>query len=155
MTKFVKLALAAMFGLLIVFSAAAADLQKTIGYSGYLTDAAGPINIDKVITFRIWDAATGGTAVWVEEIPVVHFIDGEFSVSLGELVPFSSAAGLNFHSNTQYWLGITIGPITNTNELSPRKPLLFVPYSFSSELELRTSDPATPVTGQMWLRTDL
>lgn len=153
MTKFAKYAFIALFAIAAVVTATAADLEKTIGYSGYLREGGSPITGTRDLVFAIYSDAAGGTPLWTETITGVIFMDGEFSVALGSVTPFGTASGLNFHSNTQYYLGITVG--VGGAELSPRKKFLFVPYSFSSELELRTSDPASPVTGQMWLRTDL
>jgi hypothetical protein len=157
MTKLLKTAFTVLFALGIVLAVSAVPLEKTIGYSGYLRDAGGPISGTRELVFKIYDVDTGGAALWDETYPlgVVTFTDGEFTVALGSITPFSAHPDLNFHSNTQYWLGITIG--VGGPELSPRKKLLFVPYTFSSDIETRTTDPATLdlYTGRIWLRTDL
>jgi hypothetical protein len=94
---------------------------------------------------------------------LVNVIDGEFSVNLGETEPFlnQDAGHPNygeslFSSNVQYWLGVKIkvGPLPE-EPLEDRKKLLFVPYALRTVIENRTSDPLSPATGQMWLRTDL
>ena len=38
-----------------------AQIPQTISYEGVLTDAAGPIAGSTAITFRLWNAKTGGT----------------------------------------------------------------------------------------------
>ncbi len=136
----------------IVVMGFSAPLNKYIGYSGYLTDALGdPVDGTQNLTFRIYSVASGGTAIWTETQSVILDM-GEFSVNLGSV---SALSVVDFSADTQYWLGIQIGMGT---ELSPRKLLLYVPYSFRSNsviIEGRTSDPASPQTGQIWLRTDL
>ena len=152
MKKTVKILIVIVFMLFLSLTAFAVDLQKEIGYSGFLTDIYGvPVTDLKNFTFNIYTVASGGAAIWTESQTNIDVTDGEFFVNLGSVVPLTS---VDFHSNTQYWLGITVG---TDPELTPRKMLLFVPYAFDAEdvIENRTSDPASPVTGQIWLRTDL
>jgi hypothetical protein len=129
----------------------AAPLGQQIGYSGYTRYLGTAYTGALDVIFKVYDVATGGIALWEEDWtlaaahPQVNFVDGEFSVNLGTYTPF--AGSLDFHSNTQYYLEITLA----STVLSPRKPLLFVPYSFSTQIDTRTSDPSSPVAGQMWL----
>ncbi len=160
MTKLLKTAFTVLLLSGVVIAVSADPLQKTIGYSGYLRDGLGPISGTRDLVFRIYEAATGPTAdaLWTETwtgTNIVTITEGEFSVELGSITAFSTATELNFHSNTQYWLGITVG--VGGTELSPRKKFLFTPYSFSSEIETRDDDPpaAELVPGRIWLRTDL
>ncbi len=150
MNRIIRIAVVVVFLAGVTFFAAADPLQKLIGYTGFLTELGTPVTGARDLTFKIYSAATGGTPLWTETHTGVVVTDGEFTVSLGETVPLDGS--VDFHSNLQYWLGVTIGAGV---ELTPRKKLLFVPYAFKAEIETRTSDPASPVTGQIWLRTDL
>ena len=96
-------------------------IPKTISYTGYLTDPPGVavVDDDYTITFRLYEQATGGGAVW----SVSHTVTtsrGHFSVVLGKIesldeVPFDRS----------YHLGISIGA---GDELIPRTELVPVPY---------------------------
>ena len=105
------------------------------------------------------------------------------SVNNSDLDPLNdNFQTVNFNSTTQFWLGITVG---SDSEMTPRKRFLFVSSAFDADIiesdpefvaseaygitstdianwnsletviESRTSPPAAPVTGQIWLRTDL
>ncbi len=148
MTKAMRLflVLLAVFGVAAEAFAAPTPLAQQIAYSGYLRDAFGPITGARDLTFKIYDVDTAGVALWTEVQLAVNIVDGEFTVNLGAVTPFAGA--IDFTNNNQLWLGITIGAGT---ELTPRKKLLYVPYAMRSDIETRTTDPVSPVTGQMWL----
>ncbi len=103
-----------------------AQIPKTLAYQGIVTDAAGEIkpNDTYSFTFRLYDAASGGSALWTESktIPVK---DGLFFTALGDQAVFP--ASLSF--DQPYWLGIQVG---SESELAPRIPLTSVGYSFST-----------------------
>lgn len=106
-------------------AATVATTPSTISYQGHLTDAQGqPINTTTPMTFRLYTASTGGTAVWTEErtganaVPVTN---GLFNVLLGSVTPIPSNL-----FNQPLWLGITVG---NDAEMSPREQLGSVPYA--------------------------
>jgi len=107
---------------------ASADIPPNINYQGYLTDALGtPINttVSLVsIKFSIYDAATGGTALWAETQDVT-VTAGIFSVELGASVP------LNLAFDIPYYLGIKVG--ATDAEMTPRKLLTSVPYAFRAK----------------------
>ena len=92
-------------------------VPQSTAYMGYLTDAAGDVvaDGDHSITFRLYEQASGGSAMW-ESSRTVTTTDGLFSVVLGAVaslddVPFDRA----------YHLGISIG---GGDELSPRVALV-------------------------------
>lgn len=113
---------AAVVGALIsLFQPAMGAAPATMAYQGYLTSSAGtPVNGTVAIAFRLYAAATGGTAIWTEtqNVPVAN---GLYSVVLGAA---SSLAGLPF--DQPYWLGVTIG---TDAEMAPRQPLTSAPYA--------------------------
>ena len=65
-----------------------------LSYQGYLTDASSePLTGDVDITFRLYDAPSGGAALWTEahtNANAVPVDDGLFNVMLGSLTPISS-----------------------------------------------------------------
>src|SRR5260370_620489 len=103
------------------FGAAHAAVPSTMSYQGLLTDNTGTALPDGSysLTFRIYNVATSGTALWTETKPAVSLSRGEFSVILGSSNPIS----LSFRS--PYWLGVTVGA---NPELSPRVELAASPY---------------------------
>ena len=64
-----------------------------LSYQGYLTDASSePLTGDVDITFRLYDAPSGGAALWTEahtNANAVPVDDGLFNVMLGSLTPIS------------------------------------------------------------------
>lgn len=102
------------------------QVPKTISYQGVLTDANGTIVQDGIynLTFNLYDAATGGTALWTENQSLA-VSNGIFNAILGSINP------LTLLFDRQYWLGITIA---NGVELIPRLVFTSSPYSFYSSM---------------------
>jgi hypothetical protein len=99
-----------------------------LSYQGYLTDASGePLTGDVDITFRLYDAPSGGAALWTEAhtgdnaVPVE---DGLFNVMLGSLTPISSTV---WSSGASY-LGVQVG---DDAEMSPREVVGNVPTALT------------------------
>ncbi|RKZ27903.1 hypothetical protein DRQ36_11180, partial [bacterium] len=115
-----------MLVFILVVSASLIAIPEQINYQGKLTDDSG-VAIDSVceITFSIYDAETGGSLLWTETHPSVDVSHGLFDVHLGSITSFPVT--LDFSGD--YWLEITVGAET----LTPRQPLLTVPYSFRSK----------------------
>ena len=108
--------------LILAASLSLAQVPKTISYQGVLTDASGTVVPDGNynLTFKLYDVATGGTALWAEG-QLVAVSKGIFNVILGSVAP------LNLPFNKPYYLGVTVGAGA---ELSPRMPLTSSGYSF-------------------------
>jgi hypothetical protein len=123
--KFFTMILAA--GMLVVASSGIAQVPELINYQGYLTDVNGKPVQDGTytITFKIYDAETGGNALW-EETQQVRIDDGMFHVLLGSINPVKSS----IFTGANRWLGITVG---NDNEIAPRSRLVSVPYAMSAD----------------------
>jgi len=99
------------------------QIPQTITWQGILQDASGN-NLDGnySITVKLFDVATGGTAIWTENHNSVTISNGITNLVLGSVTSFN----LNF--DKQYWLEITVGsgsPLT-------RIKLTSVPYSLYS-----------------------
>jgi len=103
---------------------------STMSYQGRLTDGVG-INVPDgaySVTFKLYDASTGGALLWTETQPTVAVTGGLFSVVLGSVTP------LAVPFDRQYWLGIAVAP---DPEMAPRTPLTSVPYAMAT----RTPQP--------------
>ena len=108
---------------------------------GYLTAAVGDVvaDGDHSLTFRLYEQASGGSAVW-ELSGTVTTTDGLFSVVLGAVVslddvPFDRACHL----------GISIG---GGDEISPRVALVASPCSlYAKSMEAGSVTAASIVEG--------
>jgi len=101
-----------------------AQIPQTISYQGVLSDANrepvpdGSYNL----SFKLYDSATGGTALWSENQSVT-VTSGLFNVILGKVNP------LNVAFDKTYWLGISIN---QGSELTPRIQLTASAYSLNA-----------------------
>ena len=135
-----------------------AAVPHLINYQGKLTDTSGTaLTGAHSVTFRIYDPSSN--VLWTETWPTLTLDKGIFNVMLGGTTP------LNLPFDQQYYLGIQVD---TDPEMSPRQQITSSGYALRAEnadnatsavqaqkIEARTSDPASPTTGQMWLRTDL
>ncbi|NBC17321.1 MAG: hypothetical protein GVY18_08425 [Bacteroidetes bacterium] len=97
---------------------------ETIAYQGYLTNADGDAaQGSAAVVFRLYDQASGGTALWEETQQNVTFTDGLFTVHLGAV---ESLEAVSF--DQPLWLGVAIA---GSAELAPRVALEAVPYALS------------------------
>lgn len=94
-----------------------------MNFQGYLKSAAGvPYTGAKKLTFKIYNVANDGTALWTEIQPAMNVAKGQFSVTLGAGNP---SAPLTLPFDAPYWLGITVDP--EATEMTPRQPLTTAP----------------------------
>ena len=118
----VAAALLAAFCWLLGAPPARADAPALLPVQGRLLDASGtPIDGTKDVTFHLYDAETGGTALF-SETQSVTFDQGEFTVYLGSVETLD--LGLLRDANA-YWLELVVDGET----LSPRLRLGSVPYA--------------------------
>lgn len=103
---------------------AAAEPPRLVSYQGVLADMGGVAVEDGVyeMTFRLWDAESGGTQLW-SETQMVPVGKGIFSVLLGDVTP------LELPFDAICFLGVSIG---GGAELEPRVPLTSAPYSLGA-----------------------
>ncbi|MGB2696395.1 MAG: hypothetical protein WBD28_00890 [Candidatus Zixiibacteriota bacterium] len=123
-----KSATIVFLGLLILIFAFStltyAGVPQMINYQGKLTTPAGALIDDTLsIVFTIYDAATGGTALWTETQATVVVEKGIFSVLLGSvnLIPdtvFTGDVG---------YLGVKVEA---DPEMTPRKEMVSVAYAY-------------------------
>ena len=99
-----------------------------LSYQGYLTDASGTLlDNDVGITFRLYSAPTGGTALWTEAHTGANAVPvdaGLFNVMLGSLTPIPS----DVWSNDMLYLGVQVG---NDAEMMPREVVGAVPVALN------------------------
>ena len=98
-----------------------ATVPQLINYQGKLTDTTGVgINDTLTMTFRIYDAQSGGAPLWTETHPNVPIVKGLFDTQLGSVTP------LDLMFDTLYYLELEI----NSDTLAPRVTLVSAPYAF-------------------------
>lgn len=106
-----------------------ADVPRTIGYQGKLTETNGvPLTGDHAVTIRLYDAATEGVKLWEEQhaLSLTALDNGVFSLVLGAVTPFGQ--GISF--NAPLWLTIEVD---GGGEFSPRQPLSSVGYALNAD----------------------
>lgn len=106
-------------------SLAQSQLPNSLNYQGVLTGTDNKPVADGSyrLTFKLYKAATGGTALWTETKNTTTS-NGVFSVILGKV---TSLANIPF--DAPYWLGITV---ENGSEMTPRVELTASAYSLRS-----------------------
>jgi hypothetical protein len=113
--------------LLILCSAALAEVPERMSYQGRLTDNGGnPLNGNFDMTFRIYDDSTGGSLVYEEAHSGVEVADGLFSVLIGGksfITPFDDFL---FRGKDRF-LAVQVGA---DPEITPRTRLGTSPYAF-------------------------
>jgi hypothetical protein len=121
--------LAALAGL-----AAAASLPLKINLQGKLLDPSthAPRNGSFSVTFKLYKAPTGGSALFTEAQTVsVH--NGVFSTQLGKNALLSP----DLFTGASAYLGITVSPDA---EMSPRQRLVMSPYSYTAAQLVQDGD---------------
>ncbi|MFC1621577.1 hypothetical protein ACFL2G_04675, partial [Candidatus Omnitrophota bacterium] len=104
---------------------AQADIPRYINYQGKLTDADdNPVTGDVSITIKIYDALTGGTALWTET-QTVTVGRGVFSMLLGNATALDD---LDF--NDPYWYSVEV---ESDGEMTPRQRLTTVAYAINAD----------------------
>lgn len=107
--------------------AVAYAVPNLISYQGVLNDKDGvPLSSTVSMTFRIYDVATGGNAVW-SETQNVQVSDGLFNVKLGSVQQLPSSV---FMQDTLY-LGIQVA---SDPEMTPRQQITTGAYTHKAEL---------------------
>jgi len=104
---------------------AVSQVPQVISYQGVVTDSLRvPVpNGTYAMTVTLYDAATGGTALWNEVHPSVRTFGGLFDVMLGSITP------LNLSFDKQYWLAVSVN---GSADLTPRTPLTSGAYAYRS-----------------------
>lgn len=102
--------------------------NATLAVQGVLKNADGttvPDGGNYSLTFKLWDAETGGNTVWMETKTNVSIIGGLYDVVLGD-----GAVVLSAPFDRPYFLGVSIGNGSG-EEFIPRPRLTSAPYALS------------------------
>lgn len=112
---------------LAAISVSALADSSTVAYQGILRNTTGTAVADGnyPMVFTIWDAATAGNQLWLENHGTVAAKDGVVSVQLGETVPL----GTLFSDHSALWLQIAVDTGTGSDVYAPRVPFASVPYA--------------------------
>lgn len=117
----------------------AGNIPQVINYSGTLTNTDGtPANGNYNMEFKIYNAASGGVALWTEKWDTttsqVTVVNGGFNVMLGHFAPIPmSFFEANFDADHPAVLGIKVG---TDFEMTPRQQITSVGYSFTAGNEI-------------------
>jgi len=125
--------------------AAAAPMNDVIPIQGRLTDAGGnPVNGDLSITFRLYDVASGGTAL-CSDIDTVNVSAGLFKAEMDTC----TAAVLD---GRQLYLGLQI---SGEAEMTPRQAIYAAPYAWGLRPGAIISNTATSGHGlSVWSKAN-
>lgn len=112
--------------LAVAIPALAVNLPLRIPFQGKLINPTGnnPKNGDIVMTFRIYDVPTGGSALYTEPMTVA-VNNGVFAVQIGT----SALLNTDLFSHASAYLGITV---SGDSEMLPRQPLTMSAYAFTA-----------------------
>jgi hypothetical protein len=112
------------------------QIPRTLSYQAVLNDNAGVPKPDGAytMTFRLYDAPSGGVEVW-SEIQTLQVKRGLFNAVLGSVTPFADDLAFT----QPYWLSLEVSP---DPELVQRIPLTAVGYA------LGPWGTNTPVSGR-------
>jgi hypothetical protein len=139
-------ALAALLATILALGLAALAPAQTIGtaftYQGALREGGAPVNGTRNLTFRLFDATSGGNQIGADiAMTSVVVVDGLFSVSLD----FGAGA---FNGNAR-WLEIQVGAsvLTPRQELTPTPHALFAAQagSLAGGVDDDDADPANEI----------
>jgi len=124
-TKLIILSVLLLVTALAFTFTASAAIPHIINFQGKATDKVGaPLNGAYNLTFRIYNAETGGTSKWSETQTAIPISNGIFQVQLGSVTP------LNLPFDEAYWISLEIN---SDGEMSSRTKLSSVPYAYKAE----------------------
>jgi hypothetical protein len=111
-----------LVSLLFISMQLSSQVPQIISFQSMVKNADGTTISDGEysITFKIFNAETGGTSLWTET-QTLQAANGYISAALG------SSTSLNLSFEDQYWIGIRI---EGEDELMPRIQLSVSPYAF-------------------------
>lgn len=128
-----------------------AQTPSLMSYQGHVTDASGTAignssAVNRLITFKFYTVASGGTPVYAEA-QTVTISGGDFSVLLGNGTGVSGLAGPSAPANTPFitlssiftgtvYLGVTVDDGTSAAdpEISPRQQIVSAAYAFRAKV---------------------
>lgn len=109
----------------LVMPSAARAVPQELAHQGELYDADGPVTDTVEFSFRLFDAETDGTEVWLEE-RTIDVVDGLYAVLLGAQTPIAQVLA----DEPALWLEITVD---GGEPLLPRHPVASAPYAILAD----------------------
>jgi hypothetical protein len=124
-------------------SLALADIPKLINYQGMLTSNSGePLTGTYDITFKIYNASSGGDKRWEETQTDVAVTSGLFNVILGG----ATVGGIDLDFSEEYWLDITVG----AEHMPDRLRFTSVGYAYRAKIADSATVAVSAPTGGGW-----
>lgn len=112
-------------GIFSMPTTSSAQVPQMINYQGKLTKANGaPLDTTIQMVFTIYADSNGTTSKWIESQEAVRVEKGIFNVLLGSVNPIPDSV---FDGSIRY-LGVRI---VGDPEITPRKPIVSVPYAYT------------------------
>ena len=121
---------------LVLAIAAASTLMAVpaqFSYQGVLKDTSNaPLTGNKQVQLRLYNAATGGNALWGRTYAVLLDANGLFNIEVSDstgtvISGLTSTLDAVFTSYETIYIGLTVGG--SSGEIQPRQKLLSVPYA--------------------------
>jgi len=133
---------------LLALSLTASAVPLEFSHQGRLFDVAGaPLTGVNTVALALYDAPSGGVALWSEEHTDVTFADGYFAVQVGSVVSLDASL---FTGDTLY-LGLRVN---GGLELPQRLALVSVPYAVRAQ-DADSATVAVSVSGGVVDATEL
>ena len=115
-------------------------VPATMTFQGRVTESNGALvgagtAVNRLVIFRVYDAASGGTRLWSEQQTLTIF-NGEFNALIGTGTAVSGETNTatfdNVFTGATRFLGVTVddGTAAVDPEISPRQQIVTVPYAF-------------------------
>lgn len=113
--------------LLLAAAATAANLPLKLNFQGRLTDPVTNVPKDGTfsMTFRVYAAPTGGSALHTETQAAVPVSNGVFSVQIGS----AAALSPDLFAGASAYLSVQVAPDA---EMTPRQQLVMSPYAMTA-----------------------
>lgn len=125
----------------VFFAPPAAAFTDTLSYQGKLSQSGSPVNATKDMQFVLFNAATGGSALFTETLctvggdgPGVNVISGRYDVEIGSHVAGGIPEEL-FRDNAAVWLEVRVDNDDNCaafENISPRIRMQAAAYAFEA-----------------------
>jgi hypothetical protein len=110
-----------------LLSTPALAIPPMTSYVGTLSSGGSPVDGDVAMEVGIFAAASGGSALYTEDLGTVAVSDGRFRVSFGADQPQAYADALL--ASDDLWLEFTVGGET----MAPRQKIHAVPYALLAD----------------------
>ena len=134
-----------------VLAAQAQIVPASFNYQGVLRGGSGELLAAGTynVSFRLYTAATGGSAVWGRTYAVLLDTNGLFNVELtdsaGSIIVTGAVLTTTVSAHSALYLGLTV---SGSTEIAPRQQLLAVPYALLAG-DSKTASGDFTVTGTL------